>query len=261
MSSPDFRIRRVLCALASVLVLSLPAAGQPTLQPIVAPIAACDRPPAVEQRLQSGEVVVDCQDIAGIKYVVGRIWIDQSPQKCWRTMVNPFEFRQRICKRMKELSVLSDEPDCSLLSCTISAIFPIPDFQYVVESHYCDCRHVDFHRISGSFKEFRGFWDLKPVAGGTKSEVTYSMYIDPGFPAPDWLVRMAVRCELPSVLTGLRDRIDYLKDHADAGEQMTLKAACSGESTDGGKAGVSVSGQVSADTRMPVVVPVVFKTP
>jgi hypothetical protein len=139
-------------------------------------------------------------------------------------MANPFEFRQRICKRMKKLKVLTDEPALSVLDCTIGAIFPIPDFNYVVESRYTDCRHVDFQRVSGSFHEFRGFWDLKPSPLGTGSEVTYSMYIDPGF-VPDWLVRMAVRCELPNVLTGLRERICYLKKNADACEKQSLKAA------------------------------------
>lgn len=248
MKSPDIPVRRVLFALASVLLFSLPVAGQPTLQPIAAPIPACDRLSHDEQQLSSGQVVVDCRDVAGTKYVVGRIWIDESPEKCWRTMVNPFEFRQRICRRLKQVTVLSDEPAESVLKCTISAIFPIPDFQYVVDSRYVAGRRIDFQRISGSFREFRGFWELEPVGNGTKSEVTYSLYIDPGFPAPDWLVRMAVRGELPNVLTGLRDRIDYLKHNEDAAEKITVKAAA-----------LDVAPTASTSPAPAVLVPVSFK--
>jgi hypothetical protein len=223
---PEVFGRRVLCALVSVLLFSVPVTGQPNGQTESAPGAITHGDTtADEQRLAAGDVVVDSAEINGIRYVVARVWIDQTPESTWRTLVNPYEFEGRIMHRMKRVDVLTDEVAQSLMTCTVGVIFPIPDFKYTVESHYTACSKVEFHRTAGSFKDFRGFWGLEPVSHGTKTEVTYSMYIDPGFPVPDWLVREAVRMELPNVLTGLRERVTYLKSNADAAEKRTLVAA------------------------------------
>lgn len=166
---------------------------------------------AVADRLEAGEVVVDSEDIHGTKYVVGRILIDETPEKLWPVVVNPFEFQGKICHRMKSVKVITDQSNVSVLSCKVGVVFPIPDLEYVVESRYTACKRIEFKRIRGSLRDFRGFWGLTPSAHGTKTEVTYSMYLDPGFPVPEWIVRQGCRNELPTVLTGLRKRVNELK--------------------------------------------------
>ena len=56
-------------------------------------------------KLNRGEVVVGLKCVGSQKFVTGRIIIDQSPDKVWPIMVNPFEFRGRIAPRVKGVEV------------------------------------------------------------------------------------------------------------------------------------------------------------
>lgn len=227
MFTPRWTSRRVFCTLVSTLLISIPACGGADhSSPHPAPAAD---PQAVMKRLESGEVVVDCEELSGIKYVIGRILIDETPERLWPVLVNPFEFEGKICHRMKHVEVIADQPQLSQLGCTVGLVFPLPDLMYVVESKYTAFSRVDFQRISGSFKDFRGFWELLPTANGKKTEVIYSMYLDPGVPVPDWLVRLGVRGELPNVLSGLRARVDELNRSAETVKQKRNIAAASFE--------------------------------
>lgn len=178
-------------------------------------------------KLDAGEVVVHLEEANGIKFVAGKILIDEAPTKVWPIMVNPFEYENKICPRLKTVQVIADEPSRTVLGARIKIIFPIPDVCYVVESNYIANQRVDFHRISGSFRDFRGYWSLTPDKTGGKTVVTYAMHLDPGVPIPDWLVRQGVRMELPSVLSGLRTRVEAAKNKQPAVpvETRTIQAA------------------------------------
>jgi len=181
--------------------------------------------------LDNGSVVVEYQEQDGIKFVKGTIIIDEAPDKVWPVLANPFEFEGKICPRMKSVKVIADETHSTVLDCTIKVFFPIPDICYIVESKYVPGQRVDFHRIRGSFKDFRGYWSLAPQ-GTNKSMVTYAVFVDTGLPVPEWLVRQAVRIELPTVLTGLRHRVHSLKDPTCTVEKRSILAAVTPINTD-----------------------------
>jgi hypothetical protein len=160
-------------------------------------------------RLDKGEVVVESRKIDGVTYVCAREIIDEPPSHVWPIMTNPFEFEGKISPRMKSVEVLVDKTDYSLLKCSINVgiLFFIPSISYTVESKYDSFERITFKRIGGDLRDFRGFWEVKPVAGGKKTELTYSMYIDPGFPVPQWIIREGVKAELPRTLLALRQRV------------------------------------------------------
>lgn len=223
-----FRKRMVSALAVSLLVAITGLSESPLSTKVFAAESPDKKTKTLQHRLEAGEVLVNSEDIQGTKYVVARILIDESPEKLWPVLVNPFEFQGRICHRMKRVDILTDEPDTCVMGCKVGVAFPIPDFDYVVESKYIACKRIDFHRIRGSFRDFKGFWALQPHSQGSKTEVTYSMYLDPGFPVPDWMVRQGVRSELPQVLVGLRDRINELKHNLNASPEKHNIAASSG---------------------------------
>lgn len=155
------------------------------------------------------DVHVRVQNYGNAKSVVGTIVIDQPPDKIWPIVVNPYEFRNSLCPRMKYIEVLRDEPTTSLMKVKVNCgIFP--HITYLVESTYKRNQRVDFKRAGGSLKEFTGYWLLETLDNGKKSRVTYSLYVDPGIPLPQWLVREAIKVELPKTLRALRRRVDFL---------------------------------------------------
>jgi hypothetical protein len=156
-------------------------------------------------------VNITSEDKNGIKYVVGKIDIDEEPDKVWKVVCNPYEFKGKICHNLKKVDMLTDKPEVSVMSMTYGLFFPIPDIKYVVESRYHGHRTIDFQRVSGSFHDFRGCWHLDGTDNDKHCLLTYSMYLDPGLPLPDWLVRFGLRHELPSMLRSIKQRVDDLK--------------------------------------------------
>jgi len=160
-----------------------------------------------DEKLARGEVIVGLKQLEKTKFVLGKIWIDADPHHVWQILANPFEFEGRICPRVKRIDVLVDKPDRSVMQMFVNVCWPIPHISYVVESRYEPCRRLSFERVSGLPRVFRGYWLVRPLADGMKTEVTYCMYMHPGIPCPEWIVREGVKVELPKVLTGLRDRV------------------------------------------------------
>jgi hypothetical protein len=210
---------KVLCLLFCLFVLAP--------SPVLADTPAAEAPNAVQQQLDKGEVVVGMENIGKTKFVTGRVLIDQPPDKVWPIMVNPFEFQQKISPRMRTVDVVLDKLHKSILKVTMDT-FPIPDVTYLVESDYTRTdggARIDFHRIGGTLKDFKGHWLMNPAHNGQKTELVYSMYLDPGFYVPQWIVRMGVKQELPRTLVALRKRVEEVVAHNATLEKKTILAA------------------------------------
>ncbi|MBX9941283.1 MAG: SRPBCC family protein [Candidatus Obscuribacterales bacterium] len=221
----------VLVSLAVSLNLSLPAQSQRvhSLTKEIAPEVSKD---TAEERkkLEKGEVVVGLKDVGSTKYVMGKIVIDQSPDKVWPIMVNPFEFRGRISPRVKNVEVMTDQSHLSVLRMTMDTnpLPLLPQLSYTVESRYEQDEQggrIEFRRVAGTLKDFRGCWEMSPTCGGTKTELTYSMYLDPGFFVPQWIVREGVKSELPRTLLALRKRIKAVYEEKARPESHNILAA------------------------------------
>jgi hypothetical protein len=182
------------------------------------------------EQLDKGLVVVGVKDIGKTKFVTGKILIHEPPEKVWPIMVNPFEFQGKISPRTKKVEVFTDEANLTVMKMTMdtSPLPFMPEISYTVESRYEHNEkggRIEFRRMAGVVKDFRGCWDMAPADGGTKTELTYSMYIDPGFFLPQWIVREGVKGELPRTLTALRQRIKDVYEGEERPERQTIVAA------------------------------------
>ncbi|MBX9672768.1 MAG: SRPBCC family protein [Candidatus Obscuribacterales bacterium] len=207
--------------------------------PSVAPVVAAEQTELAKEhqeqqtlftRLQKGEIVVGMKDVGKTKFVTGHILIDQPLAKVWPIMVNPFEFKGKIAPRVKKIDVVTDQTNLSVLRMTLDTtpIPLMPTMSYTVESKYDHSDKggkIEFRRISGSLKDFKGTWEVCPADGGTKTALTYSMYVDPGFFIPQWVVRESVKVELPRTLQALRTRVMAVCDDNERPEVHTILAA------------------------------------
>ncbi len=147
------------------------------------------------------------ENVGQTRFVAARILIDAPPSEVWPVLSNPFEFQGRISPRMKAVEVLTDREDMSVLQVSVDIGFFLPSISYAVESRYQPQERISFKRVGGTLKDFRGYWEMLPKSEGNKTEVVYSMYVDPGIPVPQWLVRAGVREELPRTLMAMRERV------------------------------------------------------
>jgi len=126
---------------------------------------------------------------------------------------------------MKSVEVVLDQPGKSVLKCTVDVCFILPCLTYIVESTYSPLERIDYKRVGGAIKDFRGEWRITPACQGRKSEVSYSMYIEPGFPVPQWIVRQGVKVELPRTLRALRKRVHAVYRLSQLPERRTILAS------------------------------------
>jgi len=228
------RIEKVAKNAAASLLIALALTISPAVPSYAGNSSAVEKAALEEKitqdKLSRGEVVVGLKGVGAQKYVTGRIIIDQSPDKVWPIMVNPFEFAGRIAPRVKRVEVVTDQANFSVLKMTLdtSPIPFVPQMAYTVESRYEQTEkggRIEFKRIGGTLKDFRGYWDMSPAENGTKTELTYSMFIDPGFFVPQWIVREGVKGELPRTLIGLKKRIKAVYEDQERPEAHTILAA------------------------------------
>ncbi|HEY9756097.1 MAG TPA: SRPBCC family protein [Oculatellaceae cyanobacterium] len=180
-----------------------------------------------EQKLQKGEVVVGMKGEGETRLVTGTVLIDETPDNVWRVVVNPYEFRGKISPRMKDFQLLVDKRDRSVMRVNMDVLL-IPHFNYVVESIYKPGEKIEFHRMKGteqSLRDFNGSWEIQPRANGTKTALTYSMYMDPGFFVPQWLIREGVKGELPRTLSAIRKRVEAISANREKLATQTIAAA------------------------------------
>ncbi len=62
------------------------------------------------------------------------------------------------------------------------------------------------HRVLGA-KEFLGYWAVRPVGEG-RVRVAFVALIDPGFYVPAWLIRLAWRIMLPTLLNDIEKTLN-----------------------------------------------------
>lgn len=204
---PCARATIAVAALLSLFLQAFPSVDARPVTPLLEQSATLPDDNNI-RRLKEGEVIVDAVDRGSTRYVVAKILINDSPQSVWRVLTNPFEFKRKISPRMKDVEMLVDASTRSVMRCKVE-IFPpvLPFITYTVESEYKPYEHVYFKRVDGMLKDFKGAWYLSAKDGGSATEVTYQMYIDPGMPVPQWIIRKAIRIELPRTLVALRKRI------------------------------------------------------
>jgi Polyketide cyclase / dehydrase and lipid transport len=82
----------------------------------------------------------------------------------------------------------------------------VPKLTYVIRATYDRPSMVSIERISGDLRTLRGSWELQ--SDGDYTIAHYTVDLAPGFWVPNWIVRTALRKDLPRMLRALRSRAE-----------------------------------------------------
>ena len=85
-----------------------------------------------------------------------------------------------------------------------------PKLHYEIRASYDRPSRVSIERISGDLRVLRGSWALQSDGGETVAH--YAVDLAPGFWVPRWIVRAALRRDLPKMLRALRTRAEFLEN-------------------------------------------------
>ncbi|MDP9083308.1 MAG: SRPBCC family protein [Pseudomonadota bacterium] len=82
----------------------------------------------------------------------------------------------------------------------------VPKLTYEIRASYTEPSRVVIERVSGDLRILKASWTLQ--SDGDYTIAHYSMDLAPGFWVPHWIVRAALRRDLPKMLRALRTRAE-----------------------------------------------------
>jgi ribosome-associated toxin RatA of RatAB toxin-antitoxin module len=85
----------------------------------------------------------------------------------------------------------------------------LPRLTFEVRASYDEPSRVTIERISGDLRVLRGSWRLQ--SDGDDTIAHYTLDLAPGFWVPHWMVRSALRRDLPKMLRALRIRAELVQ--------------------------------------------------
>jgi Polyketide cyclase / dehydrase and lipid transport len=85
----------------------------------------------------------------------------------------------------------------------------VPKLTYEIRATYDRPTRVSIERVSGDLRVLTGSWVLQ--ADGDNTVAHYAVDLAPGFWVPRWMVRAALRRDLPKMLRALRARAETVQ--------------------------------------------------
>jgi ribosome-associated toxin RatA of RatAB toxin-antitoxin module len=170
--------------------------------------AASDLSESQLLQLENGEVLVGVQQTgqASGGMVEATILIDAPAESVWQVMVNCPD-SPTFVPGLVACRVLESGENWEIIRQEVKWTWFLPKLSYVFRAIYQAHKQIDFVRIEGDLRDMKGTWRLIPFDQGRRTLVRYSVFLDPGFFIPQWVVRQALKADLPAVLRALRTKV------------------------------------------------------
>lgn len=159
------------------------------------------------ERLKSGEILVHVKQVDDLPQgmVEAIVLIEAPAENIWRIMTDCREI-PKFVPGVKSCRVLDSGQNWEIIRHEVKWIWLLPKITYVFRADYLPNRKIDFASIKGDLREMKGKWQLTPLGPDNQTIVRYSVFLDPGFFLPQWLVRQSLKSDLPALLTSLRNK-------------------------------------------------------
>lgn len=137
--------------------------------------------------------------------------IHANREKVW-SLITSCPESLRLVPGLEVCDVLETAPDQSWqkIRHVMNYSWYLPKVTYVIRATYDRPSKVSIERVSGDLRTLRGSWELK--SDGDYTIAHYTVDLAPGFWVPNWIVRMALRKDLPKMLRALRSRAEATPD-------------------------------------------------
>jgi carbon monoxide dehydrogenase subunit G len=140
----------------------------------------------------------------------GTVRIHASREVVW-SLITSCQDAMSILPGLQACEVMSTAPDHSwqLIRHVMNYSWYIPTVTYQMRATYDRPARVVIERESGDLRRLHCSWDLK--ADGEYTVAQYVVELSPGFWVPQWMVRAALRRDLPKTLRSLRARAESVQ--------------------------------------------------
>lgn len=161
--------------------------------------------PALRARLERGEIVTErSTNERGLRGAIGRALIAAPPDRVFEVIAD-FEHYDRFMP-YTVLAVVERRQGDELWFRT-ALDFRLKRVSYTLHVRLDPQRRgLDWTLAGGDLRANEGGWRLEPW-GSDESFVTYTAYVDPGFPLPGFMVAKLTESSLPEVIRAVRRRV------------------------------------------------------
>ncbi len=158
-----------------------------------------------ELRAEKIVVAADIDRAAGTGSVRAAVLIAATASTVYAAMTDCTAALQFV-PQLRRCVVLESDPAAAtdLIEHEADPGWLLPAMTYVFRTHYVTDRSIDFKHVSGDFRENEGRWELVPVDESAATIVTYRVRMVPRIPVPEWMVRAALKRQLPELMRALR---------------------------------------------------------
>ena len=134
-----------------------------------------------------------------------------APREVVWSLITSCEEELKLVPGLVGCEVLETAPDRSWqrIRHAMTISWYAPRLVYEVRATYDEPLRVSIERISGDLRVIRGSWVLQ--SDGDDTVAHYTVALTPGFWVPHWIVRAALRRDLPKMLRALRTRAEFVQ--------------------------------------------------
>ena len=188
---------------SSIALLGQMFFGVVPLQPNMVPAPAFAKAAGIE-------IPISEENIGGKSYSVSRLVVHARPEQVWQVLTD-YSNAPRVFPMLKKCEVLEDHGSTKIVKHMVAPSGPVGTFQYVLQIKEIPSKLMEWHRVSGDFKEVDGLWKLEPVDAGHATLVTYSSHVNGGMFFPQMLIKRQFRIDTPQVMTSLKHQAESIE--------------------------------------------------
>jgi ribosome-associated toxin RatA of RatAB toxin-antitoxin module len=165
---------------------------------LVAPQAVAVDPSAVQVRTTA----VKGSDMPRI---TAKAVLSVPPEKVWKLISDCSKYKGRMA-RVVAARLVKKEGNKHTCEVTVEMPFPFSNLTATTEATHEETAEGMSRRwklVKGDYKRNEGSWEIKSADGGKKSEVTYTLHVEPNITLPNSIIEAAQKKSIPDLFVRL----------------------------------------------------------
>ena len=169
------------------------------------------QPTVAKGQIQNLSLPADISEekIGSKVFLVSRMTIRARPEQVWQILTD-YDNASRVFPNLKKCKLLQDRGATKVVTHEVCPTGVPGSFKYVLEVKESAPKVLEWHRLSGDFKEVDGIWRLNALDGGRSTYVTYHSYVNGGLFLPQALIRRQFRLDIPGVMAALKSQAESI---------------------------------------------------
>jgi ribosome-associated toxin RatA of RatAB toxin-antitoxin module len=148
--------------------------------------------------------VVSEELVHGKTFYVNKIVVNARPERVYQILTD-YMNATKVFPILKKCEILQNHGQKKIVKHRLAPTGLPTSYEYVIEVSETAPHILEWHRVSGDFKELDGYWKLEPTEFGHSTMVTYATHVVGGFFMPQILIKRQFSIDMPIVLDALKN--------------------------------------------------------